>query len=192
MAEPAEEDETDRARKSNGVEKWTAFVLTLTLGAVAWYACEAKRQTDIANQNLELANRPIIAVSTYVPCQLDDAHRPNTFALVNISNYGHVPVKVTVHKKATVSDEQLASGPDPMESPSETLVVPPGSNSNRIDYPNAGCGDKKGWYYLAGYIEYETAVAKYHTRFCLEFPQPNTLPYFAAQLCADPKANDIN
>jgi hypothetical protein len=108
-----------------------------------------------------------------------------------ISNHGRLPTKVRVKKAAMFTDHRLPDGPS-LGSAQEDLTVPPGQDTNRIDYDTPAPEGQKGWYYLSGLVEYDTVAAHYRTRFCLEFPWPNTLPDNRAQYCADPKTNYID
>jgi hypothetical protein len=56
MAEPAAANQDKRGTKPNGVEKWNAVVLTITMLAVVYYAY-------LTNQILTADTRPYIGVA---------------------------------------------------------------------------------------------------------------------------------
>jgi hypothetical protein len=143
--------------------------------------------------SFEVSNRPIIAVTAYHARESDWAHPKQPFANVWIGNYGHLPAKVRVRKATIFSHDPVASGPDPTHEAEETLTVPPGGGmGNRIDYEPPAPEKEAGWYYLAGIVDYETPAHHYQTRFCFEFPWPDTLPEMEARLCADRSTNYID
>jgi hypothetical protein len=163
----------------------------LTLLAIIVYASLTACLLKTGLAQLESSSRPIIAVGDYSLKYQDQAHKPETYPVVFLDNFGHSPTKVHIRKAAICTDKPLFSGPD-LTQQEETLVIPPGHLANRIDYEKIASLNFVGYCYLAGLVEYKTYTAGYHTRFCLEFPQPNTLPNDVAKLCQDPKTNDIN
>jgi hypothetical protein len=177
----------------HGIGAVGLFALIAYTTVAAWKACLIREGNNQGRQAFETANRPIIAVASYGARDPDFAHPGEFYAYVNISNFGHLPAKVHVRKAAEFYTTPSVSGPNPMGEKPEDLTVPPGAISNRIDYSAApDPTTHKGSFYLAAFIEYETLSGETkQTRFCLEFPWPDTLPAKEARLCTDPKTNYI-
>jgi hypothetical protein len=164
----------------------------LTFIAIIIYAYLTWGLLQNARDSSEITNRPIVAVSSYSPRAIDSAHPKQMFAYVIISNFGHLPTKVRVRKATTFTHDPSVSGPDPKHEAEEELTVPPGNVGNRIDYLPPAPEAEKGWYYLAGIIDYDFNTKHYQTRFCLEFPWPDTMPEIEARLCSDRKTNHVD
>jgi hypothetical protein len=63
MSETAEVDQDKRAQKPNGVDKWNAAILTITMIAVIVYAYEACKQSGLMTQSVNeqvLSNGPLV------------------------------------------------------------------------------------------------------------------------------------
>lgn len=63
MSETAEVDQKERTNKPNGVDKWNAAILTITMIAVIVYACEAHRQTGLILNSVQqevMINRAVV------------------------------------------------------------------------------------------------------------------------------------
>jgi hypothetical protein len=141
MAEPAKEDQTERARKPNCVEIWNAGVLTITMIAVIAYACVASNQ----NKNLvksvaeETAiNRPVVLADGISPISRDAEKNlwtfpnvPTDMAHVFVVNFGKtVANEVAVFgslakapENAAPFDSRCDSRPD-AEPPKSAIKTP--------------------------------------------------------------------
>ena len=168
----------------------TLAVLAATMCGVFWYACEARQQTAINRNLLEVTERPVLTISGYNPrCEI-----PGYLPCAGVQNSGKSPAMAFVRRQAGFSTNRLPKGPNLPENQERMIVPPGGPNSNRIDFDQPFVDTQKGWFYLSGRVDYGTSG--YYTTFCREYEinpakqgEPSAPP--KERECQDPSSNYI-
>ena len=89
MAETAEVDQSERGRKPNGVDKWNAVVLTITMIAVIIYARKAHKQSKLIANNV--AQEVMISRAVVIPNGVEAVNRKGLIPIevhVRARNFG--------------------------------------------------------------------------------------------------------
>jgi hypothetical protein len=107
MAETTKIDQRERSNKPNGVDKWNAFVLTITMGAVLFY-------TYLTHNILTADTRPYIGIAINAPTEYfpfsPEAKKPIQ-APIGFINYGKRPADAEIRKLVEYSATRIYTGP---------------------------------------------------------------------------------
>jgi hypothetical protein len=177
MPEPDKKDYPP-TQKPNGVEIWSAVVLTLTLIVVSIYTCEAHRQNVLTQQAIELNTRPYVGVvingMSDVPPFTPAGGQKLSLAVAYI-NFGKLPAGVHIQRTLMLSTDRLESGPDLVGASDKREMVspPPAMNIDNVKSPQpltagqvADLHDGHGgWLYFRAHMTYGSR----HTDVCWEW-----------------------
>ncbi len=125
MSETAEVDQNERAHKPNGVDKWNAAILTITMIAVIVYACEAHRQSALIANNV--AQEVMINRAVVIPNGVEAVARK-----------GNIPIEVHVRARnfgRSIALEVAMAGSIELRNPNEAPPVEARCN-NRENPPD--------------------------------------------------------
>lgn len=206
-----EASEKNRENKSNAIDLWTAFVLTITMVAVVWYTWEADRQNQFNQRIIETASRPYLAVSAHeqgFTTSITSASAGGAIAVVPfyVVNHGKLPADAHI-KSAVAYSKSRIPAIDGLagvrekhrfifsETSGDALVAlgRDALTSGQL----ADIESRVGFIYLAVEVTY----GSYFTKICEEFPiapaensqgAKLSARLGAYSLCSDPKSNDAN
>jgi hypothetical protein len=160
---------------------WIVALATVVIALLTYeYATYAKLQWATMQQQLEMAERPFVAPSAFVFNQCSSSY-------INIENFGHKPVKISIWIGRTSSDKLLAQSPTPLDPQPMEVVIPNTHQGNRIAFNNAGADWPNSFCYLSGFIEYQFLGRHYCTRFCRYMKSSDPVEH----TCDDLLTNDL-
>lgn len=186
------------AQKPNWVDIGTFIVLSVTLLAVIFYACEAHRQNELTKNIIRMNSRASIG-------GVWDSHKvvPQVNQKFNIPlgliNFG----QSTVADVTTIAVYTLDKIPEPSLASAETIrkFVWPRPIGNLFDtYSDDAVTDAqlndmragRGWLLVKTVIVYGPYTTKMCTSLPLQPSQNGPLKFGRAELCSAPKSNCVD
>jgi hypothetical protein len=201
MAEPAAVNQNKSGNKPNGVDKWNAVVLTVTMLAVIYYAY-------ITNKILTADTRPYVGIAInystdYFPFNLQAQQLLEV--PLSYNNFGRQPAEAQIWQLVIYSPTRIFDGPSLDGAvPQRVSIWPPPIVTDKIAQSLEPLSSEtvnglltngdKGWLYVRAKVVYNG----HYTDFCQEYrvigsSTKDTKPALTdVAVCPDPATNSAD